>query len=101
MDPKTLSTIWGTYMKLVTKYQISVHSTTTLCIIPQLPEGGGGILFYVCPSVRPSVLPSFRPSVRPAVRPFTRHYTFFFHVDALVCQNNGHFQVWELNIGYY
>jgi hypothetical protein len=23
MDPKTLSTIWGTYMKLVTKYQIS------------------------------------------------------------------------------
>jgi hypothetical protein len=24
MDPKTLPTIWGTYMKLVTKYQISV-----------------------------------------------------------------------------
>ena len=23
MDPKTLSTIWSTYMKLVTKYQIS------------------------------------------------------------------------------
>jgi hypothetical protein len=23
MSPKTLSTIWGTYMKLVTKYQIS------------------------------------------------------------------------------
>jgi hypothetical protein len=23
MDPKTLSTIWGSYMKLVTKYQIS------------------------------------------------------------------------------
>jgi hypothetical protein len=23
MDPKTLPTIWGTYMKLVTKYQIS------------------------------------------------------------------------------
>ena len=24
MDPKTLTTIWGTYMKLVTKYQIPV-----------------------------------------------------------------------------
>jgi hypothetical protein len=23
-------------------------------IIPPLPEGGGGILFYLCPSVRPS-----------------------------------------------
>jgi hypothetical protein len=23
MDPKTLPTIWGTFMKLVTKYQIS------------------------------------------------------------------------------
>jgi hypothetical protein len=22
----------------------------------------------------------------------------FFHVDAVVCQNNGQFQVWELNI---
>ena len=24
--------------------------------------------------------------------------TFFFNVDAVVCQNNGQFQVWELNI---
>jgi hypothetical protein len=24
--------------------------------------------------------------------------TFSFHVDAVVCQNNGQFQVWELNI---
>jgi hypothetical protein len=23
---------------------------------------------------------------------------FFFNVDAVVCQNNGQFQVWELNI---
>jgi hypothetical protein len=23
---------------------------------------------------------------------------FFFNVDAVVCQNNGPFQVWELNI---
>jgi hypothetical protein len=28
MGPKTLPTIWGTYMKLVTKYQISVFSVT-------------------------------------------------------------------------
>jgi hypothetical protein len=26
------------------------------------------------------------------------YYTFFFNVDALVCQNNDQFQVWELNI---
>ena len=26
--------------------------------IPPLPEGGGDILFYLCPSVRPSVRPS-------------------------------------------
>jgi hypothetical protein len=29
---------------------------------------------------------------------FTMYYTFFFNVDAAVCQNNGQFQVWELNI---
>ena len=46
-------------------------------IIPPLSEGGGGILFYLCPSARPSfrpsvcpsVLPSFRPSVCPSVCP--------------------------------
>jgi hypothetical protein len=37
-SPKTLPTIWGTYMKLVTKYQIS--------------KGEGSILFYLCPSVQ-------------------------------------------------
>ena len=26
------------------------------------------------------------------------YYTFFFNVDDVVCQNNGQFQVWELNI---
>ena len=26
------------------------------------------------------------------------YYTFFFNVDAVVCQNNRQFQVWELNI---
>ena len=26
------------------------------------------------------------------------YYTFFFNVDAVVCQNNSQFQVWELNI---
>jgi hypothetical protein len=29
---------------------------------------------------------------------FTMYYTFFFNVDAVVCQNNGQFQIWELNI---
>ena len=32
---------------------------------------------------------------------FTMYYTFFFNVDAVVCQNNGQFQVWELNIGQF
>jgi hypothetical protein len=26
------------------------------------------------------------------------YYTFFFNIDDVVCQNNGQFQVWELNI---
>ena len=43
-----------------------VHGTTTLFIIPPLPEGGGGILFYLCQSVRALVLLSVRPSVRPS-----------------------------------
>ena len=25
------------------------------------------------------------------------YYTFFFHIDDVVCQNNDQFQVWELN----
>ena len=29
---------------------------------------------------------------------FTTYYTLFFKVDAVLCQNNGQFQVWELNI---
>jgi hypothetical protein len=29
---------------------------------------------------------------------FTMYYKYFFNVDAVVCQNNGQFQVWELNI---
>ena len=37
---------------------IKIRSTHLLpildLIIPPLPEGGGGILFYLCPSVRPS-----------------------------------------------
>jgi hypothetical protein len=32
----------------------------SLIIIPPLPEGGGGILFYLCPSVLPSVQDIFR-----------------------------------------
>ena len=29
------------------------HFCRSRVIIPTLPEGGGGILFYLCPSVRP------------------------------------------------
>jgi hypothetical protein len=44
--------------KNVTK---NVHICSILSVvIPPLPEGGGGILFYLCPSVHPS----FRPSVQ-------------------------------------
>jgi hypothetical protein len=97
MGPKTLPTIWGTYLKLVTKYQISTinscwekcdeklaymfnvyknqqsqqtgsrnlmafaYDPEKLCvIIPSLPEGEGGILFYLCSSVLPSVQDIFR-----------------------------------------
>jgi hypothetical protein len=56
IGPKTLPTIWGTYVKLVTKYQIS--AINSCCIfIPPLPEGGGRytvLPLSVCPSVRPS-----------------------------------------------
>jgi hypothetical protein len=50
MGPKTLPTIWGTYIKLVTIYQISaINSCWEKCDgkcaymfnVP-LPEGGGG-----------------------------------------------------------
>jgi hypothetical protein len=80
--PKTIPTIWGTYMKLVTKYQISaINSCWEKCdekwaymfnvyflhdvfdhitghiwiwlLYPRSPKGKGGILFYLCPSVRP------------------------------------------------
>jgi hypothetical protein len=99
MSPKTLHTIWGTYMKLVTKNQISaikscwekcdekwaymfnvyknqqsrqtgsrnLTSPKTLPTIwytylyPRSPKGG--ILFYLCPSVRLSFRPIL-PSVQ-------------------------------------
>jgi hypothetical protein len=50
MGPKTLPTIWGTYMKL--------NCLGIRMIIPPLPEGG--ILFDLCPSVLPSVQDIFR-----------------------------------------
>jgi hypothetical protein len=40
-----------------------------ICLYPRSPKREGGILFYVCPSVCPSFLPSVRPSVRPSVLP--------------------------------
>ena len=36
----------------------------TFFFIPPLPKGGGGILFYLCPSVRHSVLPSVQDIFR-------------------------------------
>jgi hypothetical protein len=60
---KTLPTIWGTYMKLVTKYQIfAINSCWEKCDekcaymfnVYKNQQGEGGILFYLCPSFRPS-----------------------------------------------
>jgi hypothetical protein len=39
-------------------YTLNIYAHFSSHFIPPLPEGGGGILFYLCPSVRPS----FRPS---------------------------------------
>jgi hypothetical protein len=57
MGPKTLPTIWGTYMKLVTKYQISVGvKENPLLLYPRSPKGEGrGVYCFTCPSVLPSV----------------------------------------------
>ena len=43
----------------------SVPTEISCLFIPPLPEGGGGILFYLCSFVRSSVLPYVRSSVRP------------------------------------
>jgi hypothetical protein len=58
MGPKTLPTIWGTDMKLVTKYQICViDSCWEKCDEKCAYKGE-----YCFTSVRVSVLPSFCPS---------------------------------------
>ena len=53
--------IWKNYLNnmygLIHTFNIQVFS-----LYPRSPKGEGGILFYLCPSVRPSVRPSFRPS---------------------------------------
>jgi hypothetical protein len=55
MVPKTLPTIWHTYVKLeVTSTRLPILDV----IIPPLPEGGGCILFYLCPSVLPKYFSS-------------------------------------------
>jgi hypothetical protein len=48
---KFLSTVLGL---LFSKYSVQISSFVCFLIIPTLPEGGGGILFYLCPSFRPS-----------------------------------------------
>jgi hypothetical protein len=53
MDPKTLPTIWGTYMKLVTKYQISaINSCWKKCDEKwaYMFNAYKNILVYLCPS---------------------------------------------------
>jgi hypothetical protein len=68
MGSKTLPTIWGTYMKLVTTYQISAEPTSCIDLtklelmeifvfIPPLPGGGYTVLPL---SVWPSVQDIFR-----------------------------------------
>jgi hypothetical protein len=47
-------------------------------LYPCSPEGEGGILFYLCPSVYPSVLPSFHPSILPSFRPSKIFSVAFF-----------------------
>jgi hypothetical protein len=42
-------------------------------LYPRSPKGEGGILFYLCPSIRPSVRPSVRPSFRLSVQDIFRH----------------------------
>jgi hypothetical protein len=74
MGPKTLPTILGTYMKLVTKYQISaINSCWEKCdekctsfyylllLYPRCTKGEG---VYCFTSVRPSVLPSVQDIFR-------------------------------------
>ena len=39
---------------------LAEHHTWPFIIIPPFPGGGGGILFYLCPSVCPSVQDIFR-----------------------------------------
>jgi hypothetical protein len=105
-----LVTSGGTYMKLVNKYQISaINSCWEKCdekcaymfnvyknqlsrqtgsrilmgpkTLPTI--WGGGILFYLCPSVRPSVLTSCRPSFRSSVLPSSKIFFVAFFSVAL------------------
>ena len=41
---------------------------TSTILYPRSPKGEGGILFYLCPSVRPSICPSVLPSVQDIFR---------------------------------
>jgi len=46
------------------RFLFEVSFSINKLIIPPLPGGGGGILFYLCPSVRPSFLPSVQDIFR-------------------------------------
>jgi hypothetical protein len=65
MGSKTLPTIWGinddvkkiSIWLVIWKY-LELLDILKVCLYPRSPKGEGGILFYLCPSVRPSVRPS-------------------------------------------
>ena len=54
MGPKTLPTIWGTYMKLVTKYQISAINSCEKCDNQQSRQTGSRNL--TGPSLPPDIM---------------------------------------------
>jgi hypothetical protein len=91
-DPKTLPTIWGTYMKLVTKYQISaINSCWEKCDEKYLGMDGR----YLCPSIRLS----FRPSQDIFRRIFLSNY--WLQKSDIWSQASYRYPIlWEANIRF-
>ena len=72
---------WARWAVALGPTNIGAHANLcmlyTACFFTPAPGGGGGILFYLCPSFRPSfhppVLPSVLPSVCPSVLPSVQY----------------------------